>query len=216
MSHLDHARATRAARAENRARIEAAAARLFGERGYAATTIDDIAAAAGLSKPMLYRHFDSKKELHLELLERQRDVLTAAPPGKPLSGDGDPDSRLRAVLEAWFEQIESSPYTWRLLSAGTTGDPEVRQLHRDIQARQREAATALLRQYAPRLPDAELEPLGEALRSALHGLALWWPEHRDTPRSVLVSAMLRIVRGLVAPAGGRPATDRDRDGAPAR
>ncbi|CAM5337533.1 TetR/AcrR family transcriptional regulator [Streptomyces abikoensis] len=202
MSHLDHARAARAARAEARSRIETAAARLFGERGYAATTIDDIAAAAGLSKPMLYRHFDSKKELHLELLERHRDGLAAAPPGEPPRG-GDPDARLRAVLEAWFEQVESSPYTWRLLSAGTTGDPEVQELQRAIRARQRAAAEALLRQFAPWLPGAELEPLGEAVRSSFHGLALWWLEHRETPRALLVSAMLRIVRGLVAPPGGR-------------
>jgi len=45
---------------QRRALIEDAAARLFAERGYAATKREDIAAAAGVTKPILYRHFDNK------------------------------------------------------------------------------------------------------------------------------------------------------------
>ena len=65
--------------AERRARIEDAAARLFAERGYAATSVEDIVREAGVSKPILYRHFESKRDLHAMLLERRRDELAAAP-----------------------------------------------------------------------------------------------------------------------------------------
>ena len=61
---------TRLRPAERRATIIEAAGRLFGERGYEATTLDDVAAAAGVTKPILYRHFDSKRDLYLALLER--------------------------------------------------------------------------------------------------------------------------------------------------
>jgi len=44
-------------RGEVQARLEEAAARLFAERGYLATTVDDIVSAADVSKPALYRHF---------------------------------------------------------------------------------------------------------------------------------------------------------------
>src|SRR6476620_1555475 len=44
---------------ERRVLIVEAAGRLFGERGYEATRLDDVAAAAGVTKPILYRHFDS-------------------------------------------------------------------------------------------------------------------------------------------------------------
>ncbi|MEU7149913.1 hypothetical protein AB0B15_18035 [Streptomyces sp. NPDC045456] len=41
---------------------------------------------------------------------------------------------------------------------------------------------ALLREYVPGLPEAELKPLGEAIRSSLYGLALWWLDLPEKPR----------------------------------
>ncbi|MEU7254294.1 TetR/AcrR family transcriptional regulator [Streptomyces rimosus] len=198
MSDIDR---TRAARAETRRRIEDTAARLFAERGYAGTTIGDIADGAGLSKPMLYRHFDSKKELHLALLERHRDELAAAPVQQLLHGEGDLLTRMEAMYDAWFGHVRSHPYIWRMMFRDTTGDPEVQDFHRELQRRQRATDVQLLREHIPGLPEAELEPLGEAIRSSLYGLALWWLDHPEQPREVLVAAMVRITRGLLMTAG---------------
>ncbi|WP_405840412.1 TetR/AcrR family transcriptional regulator [Streptomyces platensis] len=195
MSEIDR---NRAARAEARTRIEDTAARLFAERGFAGTTIGEIAAEAGLSKPMLYRHFDSKQELHLALLERHRDELAAAPVHELLHGAGDLDTRMTAMYDAWFGYVESHPYTWRMMFRDTTGDAEVAAFHREIQRRQRETDMALLREFVPGLPEAELEPLGEAIRSALYGLALWWLERPEQPRELLVATMTRLTRGLIS------------------
>ncbi|MEU9116054.1 TetR/AcrR family transcriptional regulator [Streptomyces sp. NPDC048483] len=208
MSEIDRSRASRA---EARTRIEDAAARLFAERGYAGTTIGEIAAAAGLSKPMLYRHFDSKQDLHLALLERHRDELAAAPIRELLDGEGDLEARVAAMYDAWFGHVESHPYIWRMMFRDTTGDPEVQAFHRELQRRQRETDMALLREFVPGIPEAELEPLGEAIRSSLYGLALWWLERPERPRDVLVAAMLRITRGLMATAAA-PGEERADDG----
>jgi len=198
MNEIDRSRAARAAA---RTRIEDTAARLFAERGFAGTTIGEIAAEAGLSKPMLYRHFDSKQELHLALLERHRDELAAAPIGELLHGEGDLDARLTAMYDAWFAHVQGHPYTWRMMFRDTTGDAEVQAFHQELQRRQRETDMALLREFVPGLPEAELEPLGEAIRSSLHGLALWWLERPDRPREPLVAAMVRLTRGLIATVG---------------
>ncbi|MGW8972168.1 TetR/AcrR family transcriptional regulator [Streptomyces platensis] len=195
MSEIDR---NRAARAEARTRIEDTAARLFAERGFAGTTIGEIAAEAGLSKPMLYRHFDSKQELHLALLERHRDELAAAPVRELLHGAGDLDTRMTAMYDAWFGYVESHPYTWRMMFRDTTGDAEVAAFHRELQRRQRETDMALLREFVPGLPEAELEPLGEAIRSALYGLALWWLERPEQPRELLVATMTRLTLGLIS------------------
>ncbi|MEU8780942.1 TetR/AcrR family transcriptional regulator [Streptomyces sp. NPDC048637] len=207
MSEIDR---SRAARAEARTRIEDTAARLFAERGFAGTTIGEIAAEAGLSKPMLYRHFDSKQELHLALLERHRDELAAAPIRELLHGEGDLGTRMTAMYDAWFGHVESHPYTWRMMFRDTTGEAQVQAFHRELQRRQRETDMALLREFVPGIPEAELEPLGEAIRSALHGLALWWLERPDQPRELLVAAMTRITRGLIStvesPNAGTPGT----------
>lgn len=55
-------------KAERRAQLLAAAARLFAERGFRAVSIEDLASEAGVSGPALYRHFDSKESILAELL----------------------------------------------------------------------------------------------------------------------------------------------------
>ncbi|HTZ85700.1 MAG TPA: TetR/AcrR family transcriptional regulator [Solirubrobacteraceae bacterium] len=182
---------------ERRSLIEQAAARLFAERGYELTTVDQICAAAGITKPMLYRHFESKQELHMRLLERRRDELAAAPLGKFLETEGPPLDRLEALIDAWFEHVGEHPDTSRLLFQDVTGDAEVKELQRELRRRQRAADMAMLREFGPPLPEEELEPLGEIIRSSLTGLALWWLDRSDVPRAVPVAAMLRMVRGLL-------------------
>ena len=53
----------------------AAAERLFSERGYHGVSMDEIAAASGISKPMLYEYFGSKEKLFLACVERARGRL---------------------------------------------------------------------------------------------------------------------------------------------
>jgi AcrR family transcriptional regulator len=186
---------------ERCALIEDAAARLFAERGYSATTVADIVAAAGVSKPMLYRHFESKQDLQMKLLARRRDELAAAPLDAFLNEPGDPNRRLPAMIDAWFAHVEQHPHSSKNLFQDATGDPEIEVLQRELRRQQRAADVALLREFAPQLPEAELEPLGEVIRSALTGLALWWLEHPGTPRAVVVAAVLRVTRGVLATVG---------------
>lgn len=183
--------------AERRALIEQAAARLFAERGYETTTVEDICAAAGVSKPMLYRHFDSKRELCMRLLERRRDELAAAPLGTFLETEGPVEQRLKAMIDAWFAHVAEHPYSSRVLFQDVTGDAELRELQRELRRRQRAADVAMLREFGPPLAEAELEPLGEIIRASLTGLALWWLERPEVPRAAVVSAMLRTMGGLL-------------------
>jgi AcrR family transcriptional regulator len=166
-------------------------------RGYELTTVEQIAAAAGVSKPMLYRHFESKSDLCRTLMERRRDELAAAPLGVFLETDGSAAQRLAAMIDAWFAHVEEHPHTSRLLFADVTGDEQIRDLQRELRRRQRAADVAMMREFGPPLPEAELEPLGEVIRSSLTGLALWWLDRPDVPRAVVVSAMLRTMRGML-------------------
>ena len=189
--------------AQRRALIEEAAARLFAERGYVATTVDDIVAAAGVSKPMLYRHFESKKQLQIKLLERRRDDLAAAALDAFLGSEGDPRLRLPAMIDAWFAHVEEHPHTSRILFQDATGDADIQRLQRDLRARQRAADVALLREMAPELPEQEFEPLGEIVRSSLTGVALWWLDNPQVPRATPVAAVLRVTTSVLASVGAK-------------
>ncbi|MPZ62587.1 MAG: TetR family transcriptional regulator [Propionibacteriales bacterium] len=57
-------------RAERREQILTAATRAFARNGYADTGLDDVAAEAGVTRVLLYRHFDSKSDLYRALLDR--------------------------------------------------------------------------------------------------------------------------------------------------
>lgn len=63
-------------RPARRAAILAAAASAFAERGFADTAMDDVAAAAGITRLIVYRHFDSKEDLYGAVLQHVRDRLS--------------------------------------------------------------------------------------------------------------------------------------------
>jgi AcrR family transcriptional regulator len=181
---------------ERRELLEAAAAELFARRGYEATTVEQICAAAGVSKPMLYRHFDSKRELARRLLERRRDELAAAPLDEFMRRP-DPGSMM-AMTDSWFAHVEAHPDGCRFLFRDITGDAELAGLQQQLRHWQRSADVALLRELAPGIPEQELEPLGEAIRSSLYGVALWWLDHPSVPRATVVDAVFRLTSGLAA------------------
>ena len=132
----------------------------------------------------------------MALLERHQVELASAALRAAETAGGDLDIRVPAMIDAWFAYVEEHPYSW-LLFRDTTNDPEVRALHRRLQARQRANDVALLRAYAPAIPEPQLEPLGEAVRSSLHGLALFWFDHPQLDRQVLTATMVRLVRGIL-------------------
>ena len=166
----------RLGRAEVRNAIEESAARLFAAQGYAATTVDEIVEQAQVSKPAMYRHFESKKDLYLALLREHREDLAAAALAQ-VEPDRDLLQVLPAMIDAWFAHVEEHPYTWRMLFRDTTGDPDIQAFHAEMTRAQRAADVALLRLGAPDLPETEIEPLGAVINSSLAGLALWWLEH---------------------------------------
>jgi AcrR family transcriptional regulator len=197
-------RRRRLPKAERRRIIEDAASRLFAEHGYSETRLDDIAAAAGVTKQLLYQHFPSKKALHLALLARHRDEilgrLTAS-----MSTPGRLAERLPRVLDDWFAYVEEHPYASALLFRDTTGDPEVQAFYRENHAAARATNVALLRAEPElQIPEDRLEPLAELMRSATTGLAVWWGEHPEVPRATIVGVTVDLfVRGLGLPVAGR-------------
>ncbi len=189
-----------------RAVIERAATELFADRGYHGTSMEAIAQRSGVSVPVVYDHFASKKELHRRLLEQHfaelRDVWA-----QHLAGPQPAAERLGRAIDAWFAYVQDHRYAWRMLFRETTGDPEVEAIHRDVAARSRAALLPLLAQdpagaSASATPHT-LEMLWEVFRAVLQGLALWWYEHQDVPRDqVVATAMNSIWVGFERLQGG--------------
>lgn len=94
-----------------------AALRLFAERGYRGTSMEAIAAAAGVTKPVVYECFPGKEPLFRALLEREeRRLLEAVAGAMPDEVDpGDPERLLRAGLGALLSAAAASPDSWRVI-----------------------------------------------------------------------------------------------------
>jgi len=178
--------------------IEEAATEVFAARGYARASMEEIARRSDVSAPVLYDHFASKRDLHGRLIERHLAEMRAVW-GEHLTGAGPPGERIHRAVDAWFAYVESHPFAWRMVFADTSGDPDVRALHDEIQGQSRRALIPLLEHLegatgvAGGQDEESLEMAVELLRSAIAGLALWWHDHRDIPRERVVAAVMNAL-----------------------
>jgi AcrR family transcriptional regulator len=90
---------------------------VFGSRGYHGASMNEIAEAAGVTKPVLYQHFDSKNELFAALIDdvgtRMRDTIAKATADAP---DGKTQTRLG--FRAYFRWVATDHAGFRLLYGG--------------------------------------------------------------------------------------------------
>ena len=98
-------------RPERRAAIVVAAARAFAEGGFAGTAMADVAAAAGVSHLIVYRHFESKEALYAAVLERARRHLDAALADANASGRYGPTPA--ALLASARVDVDAFRVLWR-------------------------------------------------------------------------------------------------------
>ena len=97
---------TREALVDSRQEILHAAARLFQQRGYDATSMNDVAAALKLSKGGLYHHFESKDEILFHIMSQAMDI-TEERVINPVRAMADPEQRLRALIRLHVEVVMS-------------------------------------------------------------------------------------------------------------
>ena len=156
---------------------------LFAERGYAATTMDDIAVAAGVTKPLVYQHFESKRALYLELLDVVATELTERIVLATATADG-PRQQVELGFAGCFALLIENESAFRLLyGRDAPDDPEL---------------GAALRRVEETIAEA-IDPLIDA------GLD---PEHRRLLAHAVVGMAEGAGRHWLESRGGRPAGDR--------
>ena len=118
-------RPTRLPRDQRRVQLLDAAGEVFTSKGYHAAAMDDIADAAGVSKPVLYQHFPSKLDLYLALLDQSCDRLVDVV-GEALASTDDNADRVIATVAAFYEFVSSTGGEFRFVfESDLTGDGAV-------------------------------------------------------------------------------------------
>jgi len=189
----------------SRERLLEAAAKVFAERGYQAASVDEIAAAAGLSKGAVYWNFSSKDELFHALLEERIDrqieetaeILRSAPTDRPV--DPEVANRWEAMLGRERELMLLSQEHW----ARAVRDPELRARYAERQARLRDVLadgmrTRVRRTGAPSF-STPAEDVATAYLALANGLALQrLVDPEGVPDGLLENMTSLIYEGLVA------------------
>jgi AcrR family transcriptional regulator len=183
---------------ERRARILEAALAVFAKHGYHDASVPAIAKAAGISPAVIYDHFPSKAALQVTVLESQSQKLLASVGSAVAAAPEDLSQRLRAGVDAFFAFVEQEGFEWWLLVREPPRDGDVSAAYGNLQNVATQGIAALIRAGSPPAllddPDAErdLEMFAQLLRTAQNGLAAWWYDHPDVPRSVLVDRVVEF------------------------
>jgi AcrR family transcriptional regulator len=156
-----------------------AAVRTFGQRGYMAASMDEIAELAGVSKPLVYLYLNSKEDLFTACIRREAQALTEAVRAG-VRADVPADRQLWEGLQAFFTHTARNPDGWSVLhlQARTHGEPfaaEVTAMRVELVAFVTELIAVAARDAHrdPDLPEREVAGLAEALVGAAESLAAW-------------------------------------------
>ncbi|MFJ3583502.1 TetR family transcriptional regulator [Streptomyces sp. NPDC090127] len=177
-------------------------------------SMNAIAAEAGITKPILYRHFGDKGGLYRALATRHTDALLAALRAA-LDAPADRRRRVEATLDTYLASIEAMPQVYRFLMHPAE---ETHQAEQGFDVGRHSAP--VLRRMGEELGQViaeriDLGPAGEAqariwghgIVGMMHAAGDWWLGERPCSRTELVRALADLLWGRLAAAG-------DREGAP--
>ena len=166
-------RAARLPRDQRRAQLLDAAKEVFTSKGYHAAAMDDIAEAAGVSKPVLYQHFPSKLDLYLALLDSSCERLVEIVTEALASTDHNAD-RVVATMGAFYEFVSSSAGEFRFVfESDLTGEVQVQQRLWRVNDEIADAIAAVISEDTA-LPGAESKLLAISLVGIAQVSARYW------------------------------------------
>jgi AcrR family transcriptional regulator len=177
---------------ERRAAILEAALAVFAQRGFHASSIDDIAREGGISKALIYEHFSSKQQLYAELLEEHAGELFERLAAAMDEAGSTGAARLAIGLDAFYRFVEERRVAWRMLFR-EAGDPEMVAVLERVVAEVTEVVAALIAEDPGSRAAADeagrdegIQMLAQMLVGSVQSLANWWADHQEVPRRRIV------------------------------
>src|SRR3954453_20522223 len=153
-----------------RAELLRAGEKVFSERPVDEVSIDDIAAAAGISKNLLYHYFSGKRELYLAVISEACERMVELTEPDP---DLEPTDRLHASLRAHLDYAEAHADGYTALLRGASSDADVLAIVTDAQDRVIARTLAGLG-YAPGTAPAEMMLANRGWLGMIDSMTLEW------------------------------------------
>ena len=191
---------------ERRDQILDATLALAQERGFHSVSIDGVARAAGISRPIVYQHFGDLPGLLHALVDREGERATVQLAELlPTTVEPDPREQLVSALGAFLEAVKAEPVRWRLILLPREGAPEI--MRERFERERAGVTTQLAAVVGPALdsvpgapaPDAAL--LARSLQALAEELARVVLED---PQRYPVERLLEYARWALRPFGSDP------------
>jgi AcrR family transcriptional regulator len=151
---------------------------LFAEGGYAAVTMDEIAARVGVTKPLLYNYFGNKERIYIACMERAAESLTTTV-AESVAATASPAEALGAGVHAFFAFLDSDRAAWAVLFDETL--PRGGEVAERVGEHRGRILTLVSDSMLTQMPErrraaarTEVEALSTALLGAAEALARWW------------------------------------------
>jgi AcrR family transcriptional regulator len=183
---------------ERRAQLLEVARRAFGTSGFHTVSMDEVAEQAGVTKPILYDHFPSKKDLYLALLDADLQVLHDMVK-EALDRPTGNRERIRASFQAYFDFVDSQGDGFRLLMQETVGaEREFRELvERTRDLILAEVEDLIVRESGGKLDRAHAETVALGLIGMVETVAQRDPEASKRARAEVVDTLVALAwRGI--------------------
>lgn len=183
------------ARADREAQIVDVACRVFGESGFAATSVADIAEAAGISKPLIYNYFGSKEGLYAVCIRHAAALLTAEIERSSTLGAVGL-ARAVVTLDGMFRALAPHPWMWRLVFDPTAPrEGEIAEIlaehERRIFAFGEEGVGELLR-LAGNDDRDDMLTMRAVWENVFRTLVTWWLDNPSTTPEEMTQRCIRL------------------------
>lgn len=167
----------------------AAARQVFIDRGLEGASIEAIAAAAGVTRPVVYEHFESKYHMFRLLVAAARaelnEVLATA-----VAGVDDDRERLQAGIAAVFDFMEADRRRWSLLFDRLASSGEIAVEQTRLRNETVDGIAALIGAAAPSAAPLTLTLFAHALSGAAEQMERWWRDHPHVSAATMVEHLV--------------------------
>jgi AcrR family transcriptional regulator len=171
--------------------------RLFAKKGFEAVSVEEIAAKAGVSKPVVYEHFGGKEGLYAVVVDREMSALLDGITSSLTNNRYRP--RVERVVLALLTYVEERTDGFRLLLRDSPASISSGTYSSLINDAVNQVASILAGDFTRRGLDPELAPLyAQALVGSVTMTAQWWVDAREPSKEVVAAHLVNMMwNGLI-------------------
>ena len=178
--------------AQRREQLIGIGRQLFASRGYEATTVEEIASAAGVSKPVVYEHFGGKEGLYAVVVDREIQALLGAIAGA-LTSEGGSRALLERAATALLDYIETSTDGFRILVRDSPPGQQTGSFASLMSDVASQVEHLLAEQFTHRGLDPKQAPMYAQMLVGMVALTgQWWLENPKAKKRDVAAALVNL------------------------